>query len=188
MKDSKKILLWFFISIILFSSFLLLKVIVRTMENKEFLKSAYMVATKDENNNKISFYEINNRKKARKINKIEYVENDMFYLNNCFDSYSLQTGTQNSFLEDSCKVVDKNKNTIEYNDEIKNIIILISKLDHPILSSKVLDVNGKYFVVVEFNVNLWSPYKLYKFEDGKLKHIITFNGEEVIYIKETNIN
>ena len=54
-----------------------------------------------------------------------------------------------------------------------------------IIGNTIIKVNDEYYVVVELNVNLWSPYELYKYskEKNKLKLIYTFYGEEVIGIK-----
>lgn len=157
------------------------------MVNRRFnnSKSNISIVTKRWKGETISYYEINDQLEIRTIKKIKYEPNNALYLENCFDSYSIKYNKTNAYMEESCKVLDKDRNLVEYDDTIKDIINLISNLEHAILESKIIIVDNDYYVDVAFNVNLWTPYELYKYENSKLKIIYTFNDEEVIYIKET---
>lgn len=160
-------------------------------KNKEFdegftnSKSNISIVTKRWKGETLSYYEINDQQEKRTIKKFKYEPNNALYLENCFDSYRIKYNKTNAYMEESCKVLDKDRNLVEYDDTINDIINLISNLEHAILESKIIIVDNDYYVDVAFNVNLWTPYELYKYENSKLKIIYTFNDEEVIYIKET---
>ena len=53
------------------------------------------------------------------------------------------------------------------------------------LHTKIFNIKEVYYVVIELNVNLWSPYELYYFnkDNGELKEIYTFNGKDIVGIK-----
>ena len=155
--------------------------------NKNFKnsKSSIFVVTKNESSKKNSYFEINDKGDKRKVKKFKYIKNKILYPDyGCFDSYCEKNEITNAFMEDSCKVFDKNRNITEYDDTIRNILIEISKSENAILYSKIILYESKYYVLIAFNVNWWSPNVLYRYDKGKLKHIYTFNGEEVISLKE----
>ena len=157
----------------------------RINENFKKSKSSIFVVVKNESSHKTSYFEINDKGDKRKLKKFKYNKNEILYPDyDCFDSYCEKNEITNAFMEDSCKVFDKNRNMIEYDNTIRNILIEISKSENTILYSRIILYEDKYYVLIAFNVNWWSPNVLYKYENGKLKHIYTFNGEEVISLKE----
>ena len=50
-----------------------------------------------------------------------------------------------------------------------------------VMRSSQVDIDGEYFVYVEFNVNLWSPNSIYYYNQpsDKLIELYTFNAEDV---------
>ena len=161
-------------------------------KNKQFeesfknSKSNIIIVTRNRSSKKISYFEMNDNGDIRETSKIEYEKIDTLHLEDCFESYVDHNKRKvlNKFKEESCKVYKSNPKN-EYDEKIvKDILMLTSKLEHDIYLSKILIVNGNYYVNVLLNVNIWDPYKLYKYENGNLKLLYTFDNEEVIYIEE----
>lgn len=145
----------------------------------DFTNSIYVI-TEDEVNSNITYYEVNDRNVKRKVNKFQ--SDDMIIYNaeyNCFDRF------ENTVNWDKCLIFDDNDNIVEMNEYFMDIINLVSKIDHDIIRLKIISINNEYYVVVELNVNLWTPYDLYKYDKTNkiLKLIYTFDGEDVIGIK-----
>ena len=53
---------------------------------------------------------------------------------------------------------------------------------------KIMEVNEEYFVIVNLNVNMWNPYRLYHFDndDIKLKELYTFDNKDIIGVSLKN--
>ena len=149
-------------------------------------KYSIYVVTKNKKE-KLNYYEITVDNK-KEIEKFKYDDNKIIYLQDCFQSYISYESDRSKILNkinDECKTIDDNDIEIDKDEEINDIINNISKINHDIWGSpKIINVNGNYFVEVALNVNLWSPYDLYKYENGKLYHLYTFNGESIVAIKE----
>lgn len=150
---------------------------------KNNFENSIYVVTKNESNNKLSYYEVNDRDYKRKTKEFEYEDNEVIILESCFESYIERNKVLNKKTE-KCKIFDSNHNEIEKYEILENIINLVSELEHDILQAKVMKVRENYYVIVLLNVNLWSPYDLYRYENNKLEHLYTFDGEDVIGIKE----
>ncbi len=149
-----------------------------------FVNSIYVV-TKDVTNEEIYYYEVNDREYKRKTKNFDYDENDIYYLNGCFDSYIDRPSNKIvNYRLDACTIVDKNDNEINIDETLNRIIDLITDVDHTILKSKIIRLKNDYYVVVALNVNWHSPYELYKFKNNRLSYIYTFESEDVIAIKE----
>ena len=148
-------------------------------------KNSIYVVTKNTSKNTLSYYEVNDRKYERKANKFEYENNETITFQNCFESYIDRNKNKvlNKRMEE-CKILDSNNSEMESDETIENIINLISDLEHDIMKAKAIKVEENYYVVVALNVNLWSPYDLYKYENNKLRKLYTFDDEDIIGIKE----
>lgn len=149
-------------------------------------KYSVYVVTKNKKE-KLNYYEITVDNK-KEIEKFKYDDNKIIYLQDCFQSYISYESDRSKILNkinDECKTIDDNDIEIDKDEEINDIINDISKINHDIWGSpKIINVNGNYFVEVALNVNLWSPYDLYKYENGNLYHLYTFDGESIVAIKE----
>ena len=149
-------------------------------------KYSIYVVTKNKKE-KLNYYEITVDNK-KEIEKFKYDDNKIIYLQDCFQSYISYESDRSKILNkinDECKTIDDNDIEIDKDEEINDIINDISKINHDIWGSpKIINVNGNYFVEVALNVNLWSPYDLYKYENGNLYHLYTFDGESIVAIKE----
>jgi hypothetical protein len=190
-KNSKTIGAIFLILSIIVSSILIIFFINRKITNDNFKnsKETYYLVTKDlSNGNKKNYYEINDKGQIRKIDKFKYSEVEYYKLKDCFDSYVDHNANKvlNTYTKETCKAYDKNDNEIELNDTMINMIKEASKLEHSIYGfhEKIIIVDGEYYMNLSFNVNMWDPFKVFKFDGKKLKHLYTFNNEEIIFIKK----
>lgn len=150
---------------------------------KNNFETSIYVVTQNESDKKLSYYEVNDREYKRKTKKFEYKDNEIIILKDCFESYIVGNKVLNRKTEE-CRIFDSNSNEIEKYEILENIINQISELEYDIFKAKIIKVNETYYIVVELNVNLWSPYDLYRYENDKLVHLYTFDGEDVIGIKE----
>ena len=177
----KKIL----IIILIFTLLLVTLVLIRRFD----FNNSIFVITQKTNTNEIHYYEVNNWEYKRNINEFESDKIEIFKVDNeCYNNHADIENhiALNQLIIEKCTIKDDLENNIEINGYIEKIIKLVSKKEkHDIIGNTIIKVNDEYYVVVELNVNLWSPYELYKYskEKNKLKLIYTFDGEEVIGIK-----
>jgi len=154
----------------------------------DFSKSTFVI-TQNTTTNEMNYYEINNWKYKRSINEFKSEELEIFKVdNNCYNNRAdtEKNIALNQLMIENCTIKDNLENNIEIKGYLEKIIKLVSKKKkHDIIGNTILRVNDEYYVVVELNVNLWTPYKLYKYskEKNKLKLIYTFDGENIIGIK-----
>lgn len=152
--------------------------------NHDFTNSIFVI-TRDENTNIINYYEINDKRKCRKTDKFEPDKMEEFTVNKCYKSYISGNKVLNSLTLDTCIIEDNIGNAIEITEEFRKIVEKVSDLEHSIFKNKILKVNNEYYVVVEFNVNLWSPFRLYYYDrdNDELNYLYTFKGEDIIGLK-----
>ena len=120
---------------------------------------------------KISFDELFTTQKQRDEAKLEKVQNIPLDLIDEFPNHPF-------------KVLD-NDEEVEMTDTIKKIINQASKIEHDIIMNKIIKIDDQYFVVIELNVNLWTPYEFYYYNNkkDKLVEIETFDNYDVVGIK-----
>lgn len=168
--------------------FILLLVTLLLIRKYDFNKSISVI-TSDDLTNKLHYYEINKWKYKRNTNEFKSDEIEIFKVdNNCYND---QTDLENhmflnQLIIEKCNIKDNLENDIEINGYFEKIIKLVSKKEkHSIIGNAILKVNDEYYAIVELNVNLWTPYKFYKYdkEKNKLKLIYEFDGENIIGIK-----
>lgn len=166
--------------IIIITIFILILYYLNQAYKQNFNKSIYVITLNNENNKK--YYEIGLKKHKRKTKK--FISNNMtiYELKNCYDSYNVKFS--NKLTMDSCKIYNNNE-IVEITKDFYDIIEKTSKIEHSIITNKIMVVDNNYFVQVSLNVNLWSPYELYKYDPKtkKLNLIYIFDNEEVIGIK-----
>ena len=153
----------------------------------EILQRNYVyIVTESDYNGEINYYKIDGNNNVYESRKFEYKENKRLSLSRCFDSYIDHDKNKvlNKLTMNTCKVLDNDDNEVQYNDDILSIIKLISKLEHEIVSNDIVVLNNEYYVIVSLNVNWWTPYSLYKYENNTLKKVITLDGENIIAIKK----
>ena len=147
------------------------------------------VITSNQSTNELHYYEINKWKYKRNTNEFKSNEIEIFKVdNNCYNDHTDLENHMflNQLIIEKCTIKDNLENNIEINGYLEKIIKLVSKKEkHSIIGNTILKTNDEYYVAVELNVNLWTPYKLYKYnkEKNKLKLIYEFNGENIIGIK-----
>lgn len=174
--------------ILLIIVILLIGISTINIYKKDFTNSIFII-TKDNETQKIEYWEINDKKDIRKTNKFKTDKIKVLSLNNCYKYYfdqELNKGIDETSF-DTCKIMDENNNTIKLDDEIKNILTSILNLKHSIIYSetKIITLNNQYYVVVALNVNMWSPYRIYHYnkDNNYLGEIYTFDNKNVIGIK-----
>jgi ABC-type lipoprotein release transport system permease subunit len=172
------------IGIILFIASLLLIYTGINGINYDFTNSIFVI-TKDEDTNNINYYEINDKERCRNKEMFEPDKMEEFTVNNCYKSYISGNKVLNRLTLDTCIIEDNKGNDIEITEEFRKIVEKVSDLEDDIFKNKILRINNEYYVVVEFNVNLWSPYGLYYYDRGndELKHLYTFKGKDIIGLK-----
>jgi len=152
--------------------------------------NSIFVITQDEHTEEINYYEVNYKLNSRKTKKFESDVEEIYYATNCFDSFVKNGDIENKLTLDTCKIEDENNNEIELTDEFQKIIKNVYKVqqEHSMFPIKILKIENNYYVVVPLNVNIWTPYDLYYYNQEKnvLKHIYTFSCEDVIGIKLKN--
>lgn len=158
--------------------------IVNSIVKNDFTNSIY-VMTLDEDTEEIEHYEINDKKVIRSVEEFKVDEAKIINVKNCYDFYINHNGT-NELTMDSCTLLDNNNNEkLEITNELQSIIENIAEINYDILHTKIFNIKDNYYIVVELNVNLWSPYRLYYFDKDnyELKEIYTFDGKDVVGIK-----
>lgn len=178
MKKSIKILIVIFVIVI---SLIIIYSLYRYMLYKnDYSISIYVMTDK-------GYYEINDRNNARKVSRFDSDEVKIYNLNNCTKSYIDQEKNEvlNELSIGTCEITLDNE-VIVNNHMIDNILNKVVYLEHDLMKIKVIQTNKNYYVVTELNVNMWSPYEFYYYdkENNKLKYLYTFDGEEIIGVKE----
>lgn len=174
--------------ILLITMILILLFVIFILIRKYDFNSSIYVITSNQSTNELHYYEINKWKYKRNTNEFKSNEIEIFKVdNNCYnDRIDLENHMfLNQLIIEKCKIKNL-ENNIEINGYLEKIIKLVSKKEkHSIIGNTILKTNDEYYVVVELNVNLWTPYKLYKYnkEKNKLKLIYEFDGENIIGIK-----
>jgi hypothetical protein len=176
------------IFLIIILLFILLLVTLLLIRKYDF-NNSISVITSDHLTKELHYYEINKWKYKRNTNEFKSDEIEIYKVdNNCYND---QTDLENHMLLnqliiEKCKIKDNLENNIEIDGYLEKIIKLVSKKEkYSIIENTILKTNDEYYVIVELNVNLWTPYKLYKYnkEKNKLKLIYEFDGENIIGIK-----
>lgn len=70
----------------------------------------------------------------------------------------------------------------------RRILRRVAELEHDLILVEILDTGSDAFVHVGLNVNLWSPYKLYYYneEADELVELHTWDGERVTGLRVRN--
>lgn len=171
--------------LIIISVFALLLVTLLLIRRFDFNNSIFVI-TQNTNTNEIHYYEVNNWKYKRNINEFESDKIEIFKVDNeCYKEIPLEQYSAREYYTDDCTIKDNKEINIEPDENIKNIIKLVNKKNSWIHGITIIKHNDEYYAGVLLNVNLWDPYELYKYDKkrNKLKLIYTFDGEEVIGIK-----
>ncbi|BBF42504.1 hypothetical protein lbkm_1186 [Lachnospiraceae bacterium KM106-2] len=141
----------------------------------DFRKSIKVI-TKNDSSDQISYYEVNSAGVHRKIKSFQSDPIQIYHVTDCYHSDIVSGKVKNLLTLDKAIKTDIND---------KDVLTELSDIDHEIMKTKMININNETYVVVLLNVNLWSPYCLYHYDQKKkcLKEIKTFDGEDVIGIK-----
>ncbi len=179
-KKENKILLFLVIILIIIS--LIFPFIITKLDRYFKFDKPIYITVQNESNRKKQNYKLNDNKKLHKIYHNFNYDNKVYNLNECYDSYISNNTVLNKLNENKCealKLYSDDKIVIEIIDEISHI-------EHDIFKAKIIKTDNNYYAIVELNVNLWSPYEFYIYDkkSKSLKLIHTFDGENVIAIKD----
>ncbi|MGN1020514.1 MAG: hypothetical protein ACI4O7_09060 [Aristaeellaceae bacterium] len=105
----------------------------------------------------------------------------------CFDSYIDSSGSRSrvlNFREDAWLSED-DRAVLAEDPVIDRLLDQVAALEHSIMSAKVIRQDGAYYAVVDFNVNLWWPFKLYRYDPDTdtLTLLCTFDGQDVVALR-----
>ncbi len=163
---------------------LVLLLFINYLYINDYTNSIYVMTQKDESG-KIAYYEINDRKNYREVEKFKPAKSKVLTLNNCYNMKKVKEESETS-LEELCTLRDSQNDAVYLTQDLRNIVSLIGKkVHHEILVGKVIILDDDYYVVIRTNVNWYSPCDLYKYnkEKKELEIIYNFNKEEVVGIK-----
>ena len=141
------------------------------------------VITKDYSDGKIEYDAIGTGKRKMDIHPFESdpLQTCCADLDDHFSAY----GTVQSahLYDESGKLVD---NT----EPIERILEHVADIEHLIIRMKILRQRDLYFVVVELNVNWWSPCILYYYDakNDQLVELYTYDDKEIVGIKVRNLS
>ena len=98
------------------------------------------------------------------------------------DSFS--TGMDN-MLQGPLRVYDEARREVPVTREIDAICHGMMDVGHHVMECRIFHVSDEWFVSAMLNVNLWTPYQFYYFnqESGKLMLLYEFNGRDVTTIR-----
>lgn len=145
--------------------------------------NSYYVITRNVNNGKISYFEVSNsgnKMHRRKTNEFEGEKFDeIVYIRDCFDIKN------NNAIMNSCKLIS-DFGEVPLVGIYEKITKQISLLNHYMFDVKIYKKNDDYYVVREENVNIYSPFELYKYNntDNVLELICHIPDEEIINFRK----
>lgn len=168
-------------SLLIYGSFFLLFKDINNFDNSLF------IITRNELVDQTKYYEVNYKENKRQVKKFESQVDNVYTARGCLNWHDVVGIYPNEITWETCEIVNENEEKIKLNKVFKNIISNVQKeqLEHAIFEIKILKVKDDYYVVVTLNVNFWTPYELYYYDNKtkELNKIITFSNEDVIGIK-----
>ena len=83
------------------------------------------------------------------------------------------------------QLYDENDRILPVTREISTICHAMQEVGHHVMELRVFKVGNEWFASAMLNVNLWTPYQLYYFnqDSGKLMLLYTFNGRNIAAIR-----
>lgn len=151
------------------------------IEDSKYLKRTISIITENQDSKDINYYLIEHIGKIKKIDKFNN-QSQKITVNGCYDDYILK-GIKLNLKK--CVFINDKKEEIKINNDLKNIVTQVSKINHDIIGNKIFVIDNLYFVEVELNVNMWSPYELYYYDikNNKLIKYYTFDNIDIVGIK-----
>lgn len=88
----------------------------------------------------------------------------------------------------SMELLDEDGNPVEVTETYARIFELAARADHNVMSITIYQLEKNIFVVAEWNVNLWSPFVLYHYDQDadKLDLLYKYDATRVIGIRVLN--
>lgn len=137
----------------------------------DYTNSIYLILENQDTHEK-EYIELNDRKNYRKTAKFNSDDFELYQIRECSFSSSKK-----------CYLLNENNEKIENDKILSAILDEVKKIDNA-FTMKIMEVNEEYFVIVNLNVNMWNPYRLYHFDndDSQLKELYTFDNKDIIGI------
>lgn len=151
----------------------------------ETYKNPIFVITQDENN-KIKYYKIDKTNNYIKTKPFISDPVSTYFIYGCTETYlDKEKGKFLNKLDEKYCEIERENQKERITQNFKDIIKSITTLEHDIWDKKILKHHNNYYLVISLNVNLSSPYNLYRYDTktNELIKICTFEGEDVMGIK-----
>ena len=91
----------------------------------------------------------------------------------------------NNMILGPIQAYDENNGSVPATREISTICHAMQEVGHHVMGLKIFKVGNDWFASAMLNVNLWTPYQFYYFnqDSGKLMLLYTFNGRDIAAIR-----
>ena len=91
----------------------------------------------------------------------------------------------NNMILGPIQAYDENNVRVPVTREISTICHAMQEVGHHVMGLKIFKVGNDWFASAMLNVNLWTPYQFYYFnqDSGKLMLLYTFNGRDIAAIR-----
>ncbi len=145
---------------------------------KSFADPVLKVMT-ESSDNAVGYYEIGSNEKYRKCDQFEPQESITYTSLGAYENQALETWN----------MYDKDANEIEKDEMWIDMLRKVSEReqDHQTLKLTVfITTDGLCYIQVIKNVNLWTPFVLYRYnpKSAELTYLTTLSGMEVIGLRE----
>ena len=176
----KKYRISLIIGIVIFAVVLIRVGYSHFIEEKSYEDPLLRVVTQSEETGEIGYYEIGNKEK--------YLTCEAFEPQKCM-VYRLSSATYLNQDLAAWIVYDSDANEVEKDEIWLDMLRKVSdkEQEHNNIKARVFETDeGIYYIQVVKNVNLWTPYVLYRYEpkSGRLTYLTTFSDMEVIGLQE----
>lgn len=134
------------------------------------------------------YYTVANRNRIQTAEPFEPDEMRVYYVSESDLLRSPFRKEENIPFAPHIEAEDENGQKVEITQELKDIVCILSQIDHNIMDLKVMKNDSLTFVYFELNVNWHHPCRLYYYnpENRSLCELYRQNGKKIIDIKVLN--
>lgn len=132
----------------------------------------------DDKTAKTAYYAIADRKRFMPCDSFAADDAAVYQVpNDCFEAY-IDGKVLNRLVR--VEIQDEHYRPCDQLPIMDDIFKQIALLEHELLTVRIFDISGEYFVYVELNVNLWTPCSLYYYhqERRELIQLYKFADQE----------
>ncbi len=82
-------------------------------------------------------------------------------------------------------LADEEGNSVPLTEDFTAILKHLDKIDHWIMTAKIMEAQGRLFVYTELNVNLWDPCTLYQYDPDsrQMTELYTWDDREPVGLR-----